>query len=527
MLQSPKRSRTKFRARATALAVSLIGIFTGLGSVESSAAGAAPTETLVLYDTGGAWSSLGETYAIQVANLVGHFNTPVAKPVKNYVAGELAKYAAVIYLGSTYDEPIPTAMLTDIRANHTVPVIWTNLNTWQLERITPGFVEQYGWSPGAFDSTPITSVRYKGTLMTRSPDNAAPQLPPAIWLPDRVTVLAESVQPDGTSKPWAVRSDQLTYIAEMPFAFVNETDRYLIFSDLLFDALAPTTATRHRALVRLEDVAPNYDPQTIRAAADYLFSKKVPFAIGVIPVYTDPKGTYNDGVAERIRLRDRPQLVAALKYAQTKGATLIMHGFTHQYETANNPYDGVSGDDFEFYASHIDTANNVRLDGPVALDSPAWALKRLDDGLAEMKAVGLTKPTTFEFPHYAASAVDYQTVNQRFSARYERSLYFAGTLTNQPPNYSTMAGQFFPYVVKDVYGTKVIPEGLGNIEPEPFNNHPARLPADLLNNSAKQKIVRDNVASFFFHPFLDIAYLKQMVEGMQAQGYTFVAISQV
>jgi len=33
------------------------------------------------------------------------------------------------------------------------------------------------------------------------------------------------------------------------------------------------------------------------------------------------------------------------------------------------------------------------------------------------------------------------------------------------------------------------------------------------------------VASFFFHPYLDVSYLQTTVEGIQAAGYTFVPAS--
>ena len=36
-------------------------------------------------------------------------------------------------------------------------------------------------------------------------------------------------------------------------------------------------------------------------------------------------------------------------------------------------------------------------------------------------------------------------------------------------------------------------------------------------------MVRDGFASFFFHPYLDISYLQQTVDGLQAAGYTFVS----
>jgi hypothetical protein len=39
---------------------------------------------------------------------------------------------------------------------------------------------------------------------------------------------------------------------------------------------------------------------------------------------------------------------------QSHGGTLLMHGFTHQYEAVISPYDGVSANDFEFYKAHVD-----------------------------------------------------------------------------------------------------------------------------------------------------------------------------
>jgi len=78
-------------------------------------------------------------------------------------------------------------------------------------------------------------------------------------------------------------------------------------------------------------------------------------------------------------------------------------------------------------------------------------------------------------------------------------------------------------VVRDVYGTKVLPENLGSIEPEPFFQFPTRFPADILADARRVRVVRDGFASFYFHPFLDIHYLKDTVDGLLAAGWTFVS----
>jgi uncharacterized protein YdaL len=338
----------------------------------------------------------------------------------------------------------------------------------------------------------------------------------------KFTTVATAVRPDGSAFPWAVESGNFTYVSEIPFAYVTHDDRYLAFADLLFDSLAPATKERHRALARIEDVGPDADPAELRAIADYLSAEKVPFSVAVYPRYRDPKGVNNNGKAQDYTLLRKPLVVSALKYMKSKGGTLILHGYTHQYGNVANPYDGVSANDFEFYLAHIDASNNVIYDGPVAGDSSSWAAGRMLSGELTFAAAGLGTPTIFEFPHYAASAVDYAAANSLFAKRYDRGLYFPGVLSGGKFDYTRQFGQFFPYSVRDVYGTAIIPENIGNVEPEAFNNHTARLPSDLLASADRNLAVRDGMASFFYHPYLGTDYLKQLVTGIKAQGYTFV-----
>jgi uncharacterized protein YdaL len=492
----------------------------------NGAPGSGTGKTLVLYDNTGPYAWLGEDYAIATANLVSHFGGWSAHPVGSYTAGELAGYSSVVYVGSTYDEPIPVAFLDDVAAT-TKPVVWMYDNIWQLTARQADFTTRYGWTWKGFDFSAVGAVTYKGVTLTRETVNAAGIMDDLIVDPAKATTLAEAVRPDRTRFPWAVQSGNLTYVGEIPFAYVDATDRYLAFSDLLEGILAPATVERHRALVRIEDVGPDADPAELRAVADYLYSKRIPFTVAVYPRYRDPKGVNSGGVPEDYTLWRRPRVVSALKYMVSKGGMLLMHGYTHQFDSLNNPYDAVSANDFEFYLAHIDAANNVVYDGPVPGDSTTWATSRLNAGKLEFALAGLAQPTMFEFPHYAGSAIDYRTVNSMFSSRYDRALYFPGVLSGGTADYTKLMGQFFPYSVRDVYGTAVVPENLGNIEPEPFNNHPARLPADLIAAAKANLVVRDGVASFFYHPYLGTGYLRQTVDGIQSLGYTFTSASAV
>ncbi|NGO73719.1 DUF2334 domain-containing protein [Streptomyces sp. SB3404] len=476
-----------------------------------------------------------------VSNLGGHFGSVTAKPVAEYTPGMLDPYTAVIYIGSTYyccgtPDEVPAAFYQDALGSGT-PVIWMGANIWNMANQVgvERFKQQYGWDPttsyyedGGSVGT-VTRVTYKERPLTRKvpAGQDGGVLRPNVLTGDGyppVTRLAEGLDTSsGNTFGWAVRSSNLTYIGEIPFAYVSESDRVIVLEDLLFDALAPDTSERHRALVRLEDISPVSEPARLRAMADYLHEERVPFGINVIPVYTDPNGAYNDGVPETVRLSERPELVDALRYMLDKGAVLMSHGYTHQYGTASNPYNGVSGDDFEFYRAHVDDGDNVVHDGPVAEDSAEWARGRVTGALAEFAAAGLPKPELWTTPHYAASATDYRVFGDAFPARLERSLYFAGTLSGTPSDPNRFIGQFFPYVVRDVYGTKVLPENIGNYEPEAQNNHPPRLPADLVDSARANLAVRDGFASFFYHPSYPLQPLRETVEGIKALGYTFVS----
>lgn len=248
--------------------------------------------TLVLYDNTGPWAWLGEAYGVQTANLVSHSSRYVLRPVSTYTAGLLDGYSTTVYLGSTYDEPIPPSFLQDVLAT-TKPVLWMNYNIWQLAHAAPDFVDRFGFTYGQFDFGALTSVQYKGTTLQRDPLAAASGLLGVqVTDPAKAQVLATATG-DGRTAPWAVRSGNLTYVAEIPFSYVGHTDRYFAAADLVSAVVDPAGPDRRRALVRIEDIGPDTDPADIRAITDYLRSRKVPFTMAVYPRYEDPKGVHN------------------------------------------------------------------------------------------------------------------------------------------------------------------------------------------------------------------------------------------
>ena len=532
--------------------------------------------TLVVYDTTGQYGWIGELDAIAAGNLATHFGKITAEPVADYQSGQIDQYTATVYVGSTYNEPIPTAFLNDVLAT-SHPVIWAGQNIWQLSGTAGGsansaFIAKYGWDPSSsyFDTLDNpTTVTYNGQTFTRNALNGTGQmLQPHITNSATVKVLAEancstatppancaSQAPGasvGSTFPWAIRSSNLTYVGEDPFSYISETDRYLIFSDLLFDALDPSATPSHQAMVRLEDVSPASNPATLQSFADYMASQNVPFSVNVIPEYTDPLGVDNANVAACAgipagapctkTLADEPGVVAALKYIESKGGTLNEEGYTHQYSNVPNPYTGISGDDAEFYkavcsstqntatpvtvtaTSPCPTTDYVVWTGPVDGDSQAWATERVTTGKSLFQQAGLTVPSVWITPHYFASAPDYAAIDSQFPVRYERETFPSGLITpGAALDYSHTFGQFFPYVVHDAYGEEILPENLGDYEPTAQNGNPPRVESDIINEAKVNLAVRQGFASFFYDANDNpLANLQTIVTGIKNLGYTFV-----
>jgi uncharacterized protein YdaL len=262
-------------------------------------------------------------------------------------------------------------------------------------------------------------------------------------------------------------------------------------------------------------------------------SKRIPFSVAMIPRYVDALGVYNGGVRQEVPLSQAKNLQTAINYARARGGELVMHGFTHQYNSMRNPHTGVSGDDYEFW--------NIVDNTPVQEDSTAWAYGRMNNGLTDMRALGWS-PVAWEPPHYQTSAIAARTSTHLFNTTYMRSVYYTA---DKPNFFASVAkdfsvGQFYPFPVsRDYYGQRIIPENLGNIEYDistidPTSNYNYTAD-DLVTNAKYAKAVRDGYASFFFHPFWlepnlgtpGFEDFKKTVEGITALGFTWVAPSTV
>ena len=480
---------------------------------------------LVLYDSAGQYGYLGSLYVQHLTNLLSHFDINVTKkPVENYTAGDVKGYDVTFYLGVIYGNPLSDAFKSDVMTTKK-PFCWIGYNLWQLDWSPPAkytgptFEKHFGAQFVGLDQSGWTTVVYKGKSLQKN------ALYPEINLTkvldsSLATTVATCQNGTAAAVPYILHAGPLWFVADNPFAFVGTQDRYLAFADVLHDVLDSRKGEDHHAMIRIEDVSPKASPADLKAIADYLHQQNVPFEICVIPEYRDPLGVYNGGVPLTIKMTDAPDFLKALQYCHDRGGEMVMHGFTHQYDAVPNPYSGVTAEDYEFYRVMLDSNGNQVLMGPVPEDSTAWAQSRLLNGYMLMIASHFM-PVAWNTPHYLASATDYQVIAQLTTTCLDQGCYFATDTTGIHYALQQMA----PYVLNhDVYGIKRLPETIGYVDPTGTSGQVV-LPADMLQRANANLVVRDGWASGYFHWYLDISYLKQLVTGLKGMGYKFTRAS--
>lgn len=534
--------------------------------------------------------TVGQVHSILLQNLIGHFPawTPRPRPVEDYRKGDLHECPVNFYFGTYYDNKLPRDFLDDARET-TSTVVWMGYNSWQLGETYLNKLagisfaglskldhakQDAGGFPGFYRMN-----RYHGEVFTKFAGwnpldpkhllaawelNLFKVVDPAIAQVVATAEHSTDFSPENHSRPWAIRSGvRRWFLAESPFAFMEEDDRYLIMADLLFDMLGepPRRPDGPRpAFIRIEDVTPAMEPWLVREITRALREEKVPFALSTIPVFTDPLSSVSEIVEESfVSLTSRPTMAALLRENVRQGASVIFHGVTHQSGRERNPFSGCSGDDFEFW----DRTRNQ----PVQNDSPGFVIKRLETGLKILHDSGL-RPVAWLTPHYQASPLDYVLFGQLFQWNVGRVIYFPSRVV-RPPQFPPELrmdgphvgrdgarldlardvsvevaggmlpnGQFFPWeIYRDAYGQRIIPENLGNLQP--YLNHQvlkSRTVDQILSSARRNLVLRDAWASFFVHPLMilaqgasgtgrfagDTTQIRRLVREIKAMGYEFI-----
>jgi len=486
----------------------------------SGTALASTKQLLILHDSSGPFGYLGKEYAIMLRNLLGHFDANVTiLPAKSYTSGTIDQQDATFYIGSTYDEPSFLPAGSQQRLNYdafiqdaattTKTVAWINYNlfkiAWEWDPAWGAntFYEKMGYWFFGTKNDNYNRVKYKNTELNKgviswvNPGSnltgcfaesggaqaCASELNAIVVTdPNKVQVKAtaySTLNLSAPEEPYISRSGNFWYIGDMPFSYISEEDRYLAFADVLHDIVGSGIGQQPlKAIVRFEDVSAGVDPVSLEAVMAYLESENVPFAIAAIPVYKDPNGVESGGTSTTIKLANSDIANSIQPFYQKGLVSMIAHGYTHQSGNLDNPYNALSGDDFEFYRVTLNSDFSLNYLGGVPGDSRQWAKNRMTKSKQELSSANF-EAFAWEAPHYFATEEDYLGIKDIYSTHYGRMIY----TSNESPA-GRFIGQFYPYVIRsDYYGYRQIPENLGNIEPEPFLGYRPLFPADLIRHA--------------------------------------------
>lgn len=450
-----------------------------------------PASVLVVVEGSTSLKSQAIARGRQLATLLGHFNARTrVLGVNEYVPHTFSRYNLVVFIGFNANYTPPARFQEDVLASR-VPVIWMDTGFKEFSA-RPEVRKTFGFTVSHIDSLSVFDVVRTGSAtFTKGEPNIN-----VVEIADRkkLDIVATAYSSARRQElPYILRSGMLTYIADCPFASATETDRYIYFCDMLHDILGQKHEESHTALIRIEDVNPLENPGSLRKIADILSARGIPFLVGVSPFYVSP------GEGIRVSLSDRPDLVDALRYMAQNGGTVVMHGVTHQYR-------GVTGVDYEFWDESTGR--------PVRDETTEGISRKLEQGIQEFMKNGIY-PLVWETPHYAGSFRLYETIGKYFNTCMEQRLAIE----------DLDDGQFFPYMINnDLFGQRNIPENLGYV---PLDPDPA------IGKAAVQRIiagakaglaVRDGFASCFFHAFVNPDLLEEIVDGVQALGYTYMDV---
>ncbi|MEK7691722.1 MAG: DUF2334 domain-containing protein, partial [Bdellovibrionota bacterium] len=355
---------------------------------------------------------------IHLSNLLAHFPEfqQIVLPIGDYRPGDLQLCGHVIYLAVYPMIELPTAFVRDLsNSPDSGSFFWMGPNVDLLPARL--LVSKFGLSYHGYEAAPpgARTIRYRDMAFTS--DGV-----PTGWMrvsPVDAEILAFA------ELPYLARRQRAFFVADMPFSYYQANDRSQIVGDALFDFLgaAPNSGPR-QALIRIEDFHPNLPSSVIHSALGLMAEAGIPYALSVIPIFRDPLLAFNGfTLTQELPMSQRADFVEAITAAATgTGASVAMHGVTHQLGDLPNGVRGVSGEDFEFW--------DIGTHAPVASDSALWVLERLRGGYREFERAGL-QTSVWITPHYAASALDSYLFGQVFDWQIGRVTYATGCQVKQ------------------------------------------------------------------------------------------------
>ncbi|TCI22612.1 DUF2334 domain-containing protein [Exiguobacterium sp. SL-9] len=287
----------------------------------------------------------------------------------------------------------------------------------------------------------------------------------------------------------------------------------ILLADTLFDFFSVEANDGHTGYLRLEDINPSSDPALVEAVGNRLLDRGVPILLAVIPVYTDEES------GQRIQLSDRKELVDVLRQLEARGASVLAHGYTHQYRSSE------TGEGFEFWDVENNqpvfvpsTENPPQLLGreafpseeayltylePLLEDEANYIRTKLTRSIHELVSLGL-HPLGFEAPHYTMSHSGYAVTAEQFTNVF-------GQVQWSNTNWQVMGST--PYVSRPALlnGMTLYPETIGYVRTD------IQRPIDEMRRAMNEMLlVRESVLGAFYHPYIGMEYVDDVVDLMES-----------
>ncbi|KOR23806.1 DUF2334 domain-containing protein [Clostridium sp. FAM 1755] len=288
--------------------------------------------------------------------------------------------------------------------------------------------------------------------------------------------------------PYIINEKNLWHVSQID----NSSVIFYIFSDVLNDIFKVDKFREEKVFIRIEDVNPLMDINKLKSIADFLYSEDIPFMISLVPAVIDTKTGYTTGIS------DKKEFIETIKYMQKKGGAVILYGYINQ-----NSKKEVIKEGYKF--------ENEKESTPLNFDMEKYVYDKVGKNLDEC-VKNQIYPLAFGAPHYDMDIREYK----------EFKKYFSTYVEQYQNNDKRFISKAYPYILKDTETFNIlIPENLGNMG----KNNSLWL-REIQENFRKISIVRGYTAGVFFNPYMDINYLKNLVDYFKSQNVNFLDLKE-
>ena len=403
------------------------------------------------------------------------FNKNVEKmQIDDYKSGDMASYNSVFVINIEND--INNKQFLDDLSAYKNKIYWIGNKIEEFLSENKKYKIKYN-----YQNNSINELIYKEDSLVINSGNSF-----NIINPSKKSKTLAYMSDSYNTYPFIINEDNLYYISRW------DLEESFIFEDSLNDFYNIKEFDKEKIFVRIEDVHPFRDTTKLREIADYLYSKDIPFMIALIPTYTDSK-------TQAITTMDMmPEFIETIQYMQEKGGSIVLHGCTHQLGKEK-----ISGEGYEFW--------DIKNDMPIDEDIESYVKNRVLSGL-RLCIENNIYPLAYEAPHYAINIDGYKELKKYFST-------YVGQYQNNNNNFATNAS---PFIIKnsDTFNV-MIPENLDYVDEE--NDFAVDI---VKENFKKLSMVRGHTGGFFFHSYLDINYLKEIVEFLEDENVEFLDLKE-